>query len=101
MARVYRTALAKSDLLSLWRRVAEDGHSPLNAERFLWKLDTHCQNLAEVPFMGIARPDIAPDIRSFSTAPYTIYYRLVSDGVEIMRVIHQARALQNVLTDLS
>jgi toxin ParE1/3/4 len=51
--------------------------------------------------MGIARPDIAPDLRSFSAAPYTIYYRLVPDGVEIMRVIHQARALHNVLTDLS
>src|SRR4030095_4301339 len=101
MARVHRTALAESDLLSLRRRVAEDGHSPLNADRFLWKLDRHCQNLAEVPFMGIARPDIAPDIRSFSAAPYTIYYRRVPDGVEIMRVMHQARALENILTDLS
>jgi|GraSoiStandDraft_11_1057310.scaffolds.fasta_scaffold707898_1 plasmid stabilization system protein ParE len=57
MAHVYCTALAKSDFLALWRRIAEEGHSPLNAERFLWKLDTQCQTLAAVPFMGVARPE--------------------------------------------
>ncbi len=62
----------------------------------LGKLDQHCQILADMPLIGMARPDMAADVRSFQVHPYTVYYRIVSDGVEVLRFIHQARDLRTL-----
>ena len=46
--------------------------------------------LADQPGLGPARPDIAPDLRNFPVRRYLILYRQITDGVEIVRVVHGA-----------
>jgi toxin ParE1/3/4 len=46
--------------------------------------------------MGRERIDIAPLVRSFPVNNYLIFYRLIEEGIEIVRVIHGARNIPNL-----
>jgi toxin ParE1/3/4 len=47
--------------------------------------------------MGRERNDIAPGLRSFPVGKYLIFYRLIDEGLEIVRVLHGARNIENLL----
>lgn len=47
--------------------------------------------------LGPARPDLAPDLRYFVVRKYLILYRQIADGVEIVRVVHGARHLPDLV----
>jgi toxin ParE1/3/4 len=47
--------------------------------------------------MGRARPELRPDLRSFPYGAYLILYRAIDDGVEIVRVVHGARNLEDLI----
>lgn len=40
---------------------------------------------------------IAPGLRSFPVGKYLIFYRLIDGGLEIVRVLHGARDIENLL----
>jgi toxin ParE1/3/4 len=44
--------------------------------------------LAENPLAGRARDDLAPKIRSFPVGNDIIFYLPLSDGIEVVRVLH-------------
>ena len=44
--------------------------------------------LAETPFAGRARVDLAKNLRSFPVGSYVIFYVPVPDGVEVVRVMN-------------
>lgn len=66
--------------------------SPAAASRWL---GSHF--VAETPKMGVARPEIRPDLRMFVIGNYLIAYREIAGGVEIVRVLHGARQWQELL----
>lgn len=88
------TRQAREDLLSIWAYIAAD--SPSAADRLLDTIDHRCSLLAENPKIGRARPDIAPELRYFPAGNYLILYREVSEGVEIVRVVHGARNVRAI-----
>ena len=47
--------------------------------------------------MGRARPGLRSDLRYFPYGSYLILYRIVGDGVEIERVVHAARNLDDLI----
>ena len=49
--------------------------------------------------LGPARPDIAPDLRYFPVRRYLILYRQITDGIEIVRVVHGARDVPTLMAD--
>ena len=49
---------AEQDLLDIWLYIAED--SPVNADRFLDRLEGKALKLAEFTEIGIDRPELAP-----------------------------------------
>jgi len=79
--RVLRTGRAELDLLDIWLYVAE--YSVEAAEGLLV--------LADSPLAGRSRDELAPGLRSFPTGSYLIFYRVIPDGVEIVRVLHGSR----------
>jgi toxin ParE1/3/4 len=85
---------ADADLLDIWQFIAAD--NPQAADRLLLKIDEQCQLLANNSRMGVSRPEIAPEARSWSIGRYLILYRLVLDGIEVVRVIHGARDLSTL-----
>jgi toxin ParE1/3/4 len=49
------------------------------------------------PHLGIERPDIADGVRAWPVGRYLILYRDLGGGVEIVRYIHGARRLRDLL----
>jgi toxin ParE1/3/4 len=88
------TEMAQSDLSEIWAYIAKD--SPQNADSMTDAIIDRFPRLAEQPFMGRARPELAPDIRSFPVENYIILYRPTDFGVEIARVVHGSRQLESL-----
>ena len=84
--------LAISDLMEIWSYIADD--SETNADAFIDELYDTMSNLGHQPAMGREREELAPGIRSFPVRRYVIFYRHVSSAVEVVRVLHGARDLQ-------
>jgi toxin ParE1/3/4 len=86
---------ADSELEAIGDYIAED--SPGNARRFIERLTQKFIALGRSPMMGRARPELRPDLRSFPYGAYVILYRAIDDGVEIVRVVHGARNLDDLI----
>ncbi|SMF30260.1 toxin ParE1/3/4 [Alteromonadaceae bacterium Bs31] len=63
---------AENDLLETWLYIAED--QPINADRYLDKLQEKAQKLAEYPDLGRDRPELAEGLKSFPVDRYNLYY---------------------------
>jgi toxin ParE1/3/4 len=86
---------AELELEAVGDHIAED--SPANAQRFIERLTGKFVMLGRNPNIGRARPELRPDLRSFPYGAYLILYRAVADGVEIVRVVHAARNLDDLI----
>lgn len=86
--------IAQQDLADTYAFIAET--SVQQAERWLERVETQCQELAEMPEMGRARPELPGSVRSLSIQRYVIFYRPMADGVEILRVLHGSRDLGSI-----
>lgn len=67
--------------------------NPDAADRLLDRLEVRVRILETFPEAGAARPDIAPEARMLVEPPYLLLYRLISGGVQIVRVLHGARRI--------
>ena len=85
---------ASSDLIEIWGYIADD--SVANADAFIDKLYQAIQVLARQPGSGRHREELAPGIQSFPFGHYIIFYRVVAGAVEIVRVLHGARDIENI-----
>ena len=91
MGRIRRTPRTGRDHEEIWFFVAQD--DPVAADRWLDTLEDKLGLLADNPLMGPARPDIAPELRYHPVGNYLLLYRIVSGGIEVVRVVHGARDL--------
>lgn len=91
MAMLFKTAQAEEDLIAIWLFIAKDNLTA--ADKLLAKFENVFEILIEQPEFGAARPDIAPELRYFPVGKYLIFYRIIADGIEIVRVVHGSRLL--------
>ena len=89
MARIIRSPAAQADAIEIWAYIAEDNTSA--ADQLLERFDQLIQKISLQPLMGKAVDAIAPGIRFIPTGNYLIFYRVITDGVEIARILHGAR----------
>ncbi len=68
---------------------AED--NPTAALRLVDQLEATCQELAEFPFIGVARPMLASNLRMFPVGNYLIFYEAVEYGIDVIRVLDSRR----------
>jgi toxin ParE1/3/4 len=52
--------------------------------------------LSESPQMGNLCDELAPLLRSFPVGKYLLFYRPVVGGIELVRIVHGARDIQNL-----
>jgi len=95
VASVSRRPLAALDILDIWDHIADD--NMMAADRWVDELDKAFGTLATQPKMGRARPELAPDLRSFPFGRYVIFYMPLSDGIDVVRVLHSARDIDGLL----
>jgi len=84
--RPYKKPQAERDLFAIWDFIAAD--SARAADGLLNRIEAAFDMLADAPFAGRARSDLRKDLRSFPVGNYIIFYIPVSDGVEVIRVMH-------------
>jgi toxin ParE1/3/4 len=89
MPKIVVSPLAQTDIDEIWDYIAR--HSPVNADRFVDRIEQRFDLLAANPGLGLARDDLRPGLRRFRHLRYLIYYRLIRGGIEVVRVVHGAR----------
>lgn len=89
-----RTNKVEEDLIEIWMYIAVD--NPTAADKFLDQIDAKCVLLANNLGIGL-RSDIAPELRYFPVTSYLILYREINQGIEVVRVVHGARHLPDII----
>jgi len=89
---------SKQDLRDIWARYA-DIASPHTADRLLREINAVAVLIARNPMAWRARDEIMPGIRPVPVHPYTIFFRVVDNTPEIMRVLHERRHVTAILGD--
>ena len=84
---------AEQDLEDLWVYLAE--RNGIAGDRQVAKLLDRFPMLAQFPTMGVSRDRLLEGLRSFPVKPYIIFYILIPDGIEILRIIHQSRDIED------
>jgi toxin ParE1/3/4 len=97
VARLLRSPQAIADVDDLWFHIAKD--SPPAADRIVDRIRRAEDGLVEFPEMAPARDDIAPGLRPWPVGDHRILYRMDPGVVLIVRIIHGARDLTQVLSD--
>lgn len=85
---------ASEDLIEIWSYIADD--SVANADAFIDKLYETMQVLSRQPGSRRHREELASGIRSFPFGRYIVFYRAVTSGIEIVRVLHGARDIEKI-----
>ncbi len=88
------TSIAESDLSEIWLFIAEDSVDV--ADRCFDQLYSKFLLLVQQPFLGRERQDLRPDVRSFICGKIIIFYRTTENFLEIVRVLHGARDIENI-----
>lgn len=91
MKRVRFTHRAREDLLEIWVRIALANEPVANA--VYDRIEERCRRLADFPEMAPVRPEIAAQARALVIERWLALYRIVPDGVQIVRIVDGARDL--------
>ena len=73
------------DIDDIWRYVAKD--SEFQADRLITKFREKLEHLAKWNTMGRPRPEFGK---------YCFFFRPIDDGIEVIRIIHSARDLDQI-----
>jgi len=101
---IRRNRRFRQDLIDIYAYIHE--RSPQAAERVLNAIERYTQLLLDMP--GIGRRWASPDprlegMRLAVVTPYCnylIFFRPTRDGIEVLRVVHGARELQNIIDEI-
>jgi toxin ParE1/3/4 len=92
MPKIIRSAPSETDIYEISAHIAKDNLQA--AYQMLDKFDHVLNLLATYPKLGSARPKLAFGLRSFSVGNYSIYYRPISDGITLLRVLHNSQDIR-------
>lgn len=95
--RVLWAPRARQDLTDIRRYYARNA-SPEIADRLIREIERITRRIAERPLARRSREELAPGLRSALVRPYTIFFRVRNDDVEIVRVLHEKRDFPAALT---
>jgi toxin ParE1/3/4 len=70
-------------------------------EEFFQAFNRKCQQLVAFPNSGKSYANIRADLRGLSVAGYIVFYRLLDDRIEILRVVSGRRNLQDLFREFN
>jgi len=98
MAEVTLRPQAFEDLTEVFAYIYQD--SPQHAESFAELVCANFERLAKRPRLGRLRPELMPDVRSFTAGRYVIFYLPRIRGIEVVRVLHGSRDIASIFSDV-
>lgn len=94
--KVVITAAAFADILNIGHAIAKQ--NPARAETFVAELHDRCENLGAMPRAWPLLPDWEDHgIRRRVHGNYLIFYRIGSDAIEVLHVLHGAMDYERIL----
>jgi toxin ParE1/3/4 len=97
MSRYVINILASRDLIEIADYFANTNVEV--GERFFREFNSKCQQLVSFPHSGKSYEAIRSDLRGLSLEGYIIFYRILDDGIEILRVVSGRRNLPSLFKD--
>jgi toxin ParE1/3/4 len=58
-----------------------------------------CLPLAEYPLAGRSRDELRPGMRSVAASPHVVFYRVVEDRAEVVRVLDGRRDIEDIFSN--
>jgi len=92
MALIEWSPESETDLVEIWHQIAQDSTGA--ADEMMVRIQEQSLNLVEFPLIGRTRDELKSGLRSVPVYPYLMFYRVQSEMVEIVRVLHGARDLR-------
>lgn len=83
---------AEKDLEDIWVYLGQQDE--IGADRQVAQLLNRFPMLAQFPNMGRQRNELLTGLRSFPVKPYIIFYIILLERVEIVRILHQSRDIE-------
>ena len=94
MAIIVKRPRAELDLLDIWDYIADDSLD--RADEFLDRIESKLQTLAQNPGTGKRREELLPGLQSFPIGNYVVFYREISNGIDVIRVLHGSRDIGEI-----
>jgi toxin ParE1/3/4 len=99
MSRYVINVLASQDLNEIADYFAENSIEA--GERFFQAFSRKCQQLVAFPSSGKRYESIRPGLRGLPFEKYIIFYRILGDGIEILRVVSGRRDFLSLFEESS
>ena len=68
-------------------------------DRFVQTFNQKCQHLARFPYIGKSYARLRPGLRGILLMDYIVFYQVVEDNVEILRVVSGYRDLKDIFAN--
>lgn len=81
-------------MLEIWEWIASDSSSI--ADRVYESIEKRCNSLRNHPKLGRPRPEIGEGARSLVIERWLVFYRVVEDGAQVVRIVDGARDLSKL-----
>jgi toxin ParE1/3/4 len=89
---------ARVDLFAIWSYYSNEAGEN-TADKMTRALLEKSKILEGHPFSGRPRDELRAGMRSLLSDPYVIFYRIHSDGAEIVRVLHGRQDLDEIFAE--
>ena len=97
--RLVLAPLAEGDLDAIAEFIARE--SPGGAVKTLLRIRAGMTTLLDQPRLGqLVHKPPRTRLRKWTVAPYIVFYRVMDDDLEVVRVLHAARDLDDLLDGL-
>lgn len=94
MPTVNLSSAAKDDLYEIWKYIANDNIA--EADRLVDNIKRRYARLETFPNMGHSRDELSAGLRSINFGSYVIFYTAENGTIEIARIIHGARDMDEL-----
>lgn len=89
------TSAASNDLDEILNYIAKDRRHP--ATKVIKNIRSKCQLLVDHPEIGQAYPSFGSEVRGIPQQRWMIFYRVLPDSVQILRILDGARDIDILL----
>jgi len=89
---------ALSDLEEIWFYFSETSEN--TADKILKQITAKFPKLLNFPEMGKERNELLIGLRSFPTGKFIIFYQETDFGIEIVRVVHSSRDINQIFDEM-
>ena len=90
---------ALTDLSEIWAYYAEIAGQP-TADKIVRNIGEKCRFIEAYPFGGRARDEVRQGLRSMAARPYVVFYRVMEETPEIVRVLDGRRDIDEIFADV-